>query len=128
MLTATYATYLVLVTLITIFVARTLSKNGVVFLIDGFAGNEALANSVNHLLVVGFYLINLGFAMQQLNEYKEINTPDQALVFLSTKIGFVLAVLGVVHFVNLFLINMFKNSQLKHQRIRENPIAINADL
>ena len=128
MLTATYATYLVMVTLITIFVARTLSKNGVVFLVDGFAGNEVLANSVNHLLVVGFYLINLGFAMQQLNGYKEIDTPDQALVFLSTKIGFVLAVLGVVHFANLFLINMFKNSQLKRRRIKENPIAINADL
>lgn len=128
MLTATYATYLVLVTLITIFVARTLSKNGVVFLIDGFGGNEALAHSINHLLVVGFYLVNLGFAMLQLNTYRNIETLDQALVFLSGKIGFVLMVLGAVHFANLLVINMFKNGQLRRQRDMAKTIAIEKNL
>ena len=128
MLTATYATYLVLVVLITIYVARTLSKNGVSFLIDGFGGNEALAHSINHLLVVGFYLVNLGFAMLQLETRKNIATLDQALVFLSSKIGFVLMILGFVHFFNLLAINMFKNGQLKRQRALENTIAMEKNL
>lgn len=128
MLSATYATYLILVTLITILVARTLSKNGEVFLIDGFGGNEALAHSVNHLLVVGFYLVNLGFAMLQLDSRRGIDTLDLALVFLSEKVGFVLMVLGVVHFLNLLAINMFKNGQLKRQRVLEKTIAYEKDL
>jgi len=128
MLSATYATYLLLVTIVTIFVARTLSKNGAVFLIDGFGGNEALAHSINHLLVVGFYLVNLGFAMLQLDTHRGINTLDQALVFLSGKIGFVLMILGIVHFFNLIAINMFKNGQLKRQRLLEETIALEKNL
>jgi len=128
MLSATYATYLALVTIITIFVARTLSKNGSVFLIDGFGGNEALAHSINHLLVVGFYLVNLGFAMLQLDTHRGINTLDQALVFLSGKIGFVLMILGIVHFFNLIVINMFKNGQLKRQKLLEQTITAEKNL
>lgn len=111
MLTTTYSAYIALVILITVLVARTLSKNGEIFLIDGFNGNVALARSVNHMLVVGFYLVNLGFALLQLEAERGIESIDHALVFLSTKIGFVLLVLGIVHFFNLLVIHMFKRGQ-----------------
>ena len=56
-----YIVYLVISVTLTIWVARTLHKNGAIFLVDAFHGNRELAASVNHLLVVGFYLINIGF-------------------------------------------------------------------
>lgn len=56
----TYGAYIVISILLTVWVARTLHKNGRVFLIEVFGGDESLADSVNHLLVVGFYLINFG--------------------------------------------------------------------
>ena len=59
-ITVTYLSYLAISISLTIWVAQTLHKNGRVFLIDVLQGNESLADSVNHLLVVGFYLINLG--------------------------------------------------------------------
>ena len=52
--------YLLISVAVTIWVARTLHKNGRIFLVDAFHGNEHLADSVNHLLVVGFYLVNVG--------------------------------------------------------------------
>lgn len=57
----TYIVYIALSIPLTIWVAHTLYKNGRIFLIDSFRGNERLADSVNHLLVVGFYLINIGY-------------------------------------------------------------------
>lgn len=57
----TYLLYLAISIALTIWVGRTLFKNGRVFLVDVFHGNESLADSVNHLLVVGFYLINFGY-------------------------------------------------------------------
>lgn len=111
MLSTTYLTYIFLVTVITILVARTLSKNGALFLVDSFQGNEALAHSVNHLLVVGFYLVNLGFALLQLENRRTIETLDQAVIFLSSKLGFVLLFLGAAHFFNLFVISRFKHTQ-----------------
>lgn len=127
MLTTTYSAYIALVILITVLVARTLSKNGEIFLIDGFNGNVALARSVNHMLVVGFYLVNLGFALLQLEAERGIESIDHSLVFLSTKIGFVLLVLGIVHFFNLLVIHMFKRGQRNRvEKVRANDEPIHA--
>ena len=101
----TYASYIVLSVILTIWVAQTLHKNGRVFLIEVFNGNEELADSVNHLLVVGFYLINFGYVSLalKLSEYPT-NIPMGIEAF-SWKIGLVLLVLGGMHFFNLFLFN-----------------------
>ena len=56
----TYALYLAISIALTVWVAKTLHKNGRLFLVDAFHGNEPLADSINHLLLVGFYLINVG--------------------------------------------------------------------
>jgi hypothetical protein len=61
LIVATYLLYLMISVALTIWVARTLHKRGGIFLVDAFHGNAELADSVNHLLVVGFYLINIGF-------------------------------------------------------------------
>ena len=119
----TYLFYLVLSIILTVWVAQTLYKNGRVFLVDSFLGNEALANSVNHLLVVGFYLINLGYIALAL---KSTDIPDDLqgiLEALSAKIGWVLLVLGVMHFFNLLVFSKMRKRAL--QRVVLPPIPSN---
>ena len=108
MLTTTaYLIYIVLSIAITIFVSRTLSRNGLPFLIDGFGGNEVLARSTNHLLVVGFYLINLGFVLLRMQTNTVVQTVNDLIVYQTVGVGMVLLVLGVMHFVNMFVIHSF---------------------
>jgi hypothetical protein len=108
-----YAVYLVLSLIITVWVAHTLHKNGRIFLVDAFHGNEPLADSVNHLLVVGFYLINLGYIALYLKASENLFTVRQSIEVVSDKIGVVLLVLGVMHFFNLFVFSrMRKRSQI----------------
>ena len=97
-----YLHYLVISLAMTIWVARTLHRNGRVFIIAAFRGNEAMADSVNHLLVVGFYLINIGFITMALRYGTKPGTLEAMLEFLSSKLGVVLLVLGAMHFFNLF--------------------------
>jgi hypothetical protein len=99
----TYIAYVLLSVLLTIWVAQTLHKNGRVFLIDVFNGNESLADSVNHLLVVGFYLINFGYVSLALKMSGAVETAQAGIEALSWKIGLVLIVLGGMHFFNLFI-------------------------
>ena len=68
---------------ITVWVARTLFKNGRVFLVDSFLGNEQLADAVNRLLLVGFYLVNLGFVAMFLKYGEKPRDSTQAIEFLS---------------------------------------------
>lgn len=97
----THLAYLAISVAITVWVARTLHRNGRVFLVDCFHGNTELADSINHLLVVGFYLINVGFVSLALRFGVAAGNPQEALESLSTKIGLVLLVLGGMHFFNL---------------------------
>ena len=101
----TYFAYVFLSVFLTVWVARTLHKSGRVFLVEVFSGDESLADSVNHLLVVGFYLINLGYISLALKIGGEIFTMREGIEALSWKIGLVLLVLGAMHFFNLFIFN-----------------------
>jgi uncharacterized integral membrane protein len=112
---STYLIYLALSISLTVWVARTLHKNGRVFLVDVFHGNEALADSVNHLLVVGFYLINFGYVSLALKLGYVVTTAEQSIEALSVKIGMVLLVLGGMHFFNLFVFSRMRRRSNAHQ-------------
>lgn len=108
LLVYTYTIYLSLSIGLTVWVARTLFKHGRIFLVDAFTGNEALADSVNHLLIVGFYLINIGYVSLALREYKHPQDASEIMEMLSYKIGYVLVVLGGMHFFNLFVFSRIR--------------------
>ena len=96
-----YALYLITSIGITIWVGRTLSRNGKVFLVQCFGHNAELADSTNHLLVVGFYLVNIGFITLTLSLGNEPTTYTEAIRFLSSKVGLAVLVLGGMHFFNM---------------------------
>src|SRR6185437_6297521 len=98
----TYVAYLVISIGMTVWVARTLTRNGRVFLLDTFHENEPLADAVNHLLAVGFYLINIGYVTLALKYGDKPAGLPEAIEALSTKVGLVLLVLGGMHFLNLY--------------------------
>lgn len=98
----TYFIYIVASVALTIWVARTLHKNGRLFLIDAFHGDEARADAVNHLLVVGFYLINFGFVLLFLSRGEKPTDLISGIEYSATKLGVVTLVLGGMHFFNMF--------------------------
>jgi hypothetical protein len=104
----TYLTYIVISVALTVWVAHTLHKNGRIFLVDVFKGNEALADSVNHLLVVGFYLINFGYVSLALKLGYDLETMRESVEALSWKVGLVLVVLGTMHFFNLYVFSRIR--------------------
>lgn len=112
----TYGVYVAVSLSLTVWVARTLFKNGRIFLVDAFSGNEALADAVNHLLVVGFYLINVGFVALALRYGDKPSDLASAIEFGSTKIGLVLMVVGVMHFFNLYLFSQARQRGLGRAR------------
>ena len=117
---STYLIYLALSIALTIWVGRTLHKNGCVFLVDVFHGNEALADSVNHLLVVGFYLINFGYVSLALKIGIPVDGTQQGIEALSYKIGLVLLVLGGMQFFNLLI---FQGILRRPKFFRKTPVA-----
>ena len=98
-----YILYLLIAIPLTIWVGSTLSRNGRVFLVDVFDGNDELARAVNKLLVVGFYLLNLGVVALYLRVSDTVANARAVVEVLSVKMGVVLLMLGVVHLTNVYV-------------------------
>lgn len=112
MLVISYVIYMVLSAVITVWVAGTLHKNGRAFLTDAFKNNSELADSVNHLLVVGFYLISFGYMSYQLKTNVPPGNWAQLIEILSAKFGVILLLLGGMHFFNIYVFNRIRSSGL----------------
>jgi hypothetical protein len=111
----TYLTYLLISIALTVWVASTLHRNGRIFLVDSLGGNEALADSINHLLVVGFYLVNIGYVSLAMKTGERPENLQGVLETLSSKVGVVLVVLGIMHFLNLLIFSrMRRQGLLRH--------------
>ena len=121
---ATYLLYLLIAIPLTVWVAGTLSRHGRVFLEDVFdsSGGERLAHAVNRLLVVGFYLVNLGFVSLYLRSDAEVVGMRGALEQLSVKIGVVTLVRGVLHFANVWVFSAWRRRQ-RMDSFRSAPVA-----
>ena len=115
--TISYSLYLLIAIPVTIWVAKTLYRNGRMFLVDCFHGNAEMADSVNHLLVVGFYLINIGFVTLFLKIESKVQEVTGVFEALSEKLGIVPLVLGGVHFLNLFIFSKLRKNPNEQPQI-----------
>ena len=105
-----YGTYFVVSLAVTIWVGRTLFRSGRPFLVEAFHGSDAMADSVNNLLIIGFYLVNVGFMLLFLSSKDHPRSGIDVVEHLSKSVGVVVVVLGVMHFINLVVLNALRTS------------------
>jgi len=111
-----YMVYLPVVLILTWYVAHTLFKNGRTFMLDIFHGREDIADSTNRLFEVGFYLLNLGFALLILKISATVGDGQTAIEVLSKKIGGFSIYLGIMLFMNLYM--FFRGKRVSKERAR----------
>lgn len=107
-----YCLYLPVTVGLTIWVARTLYTNGRPFLVEVFHGNAELADAVNRLLLMGFYLINVGYATLTLQTNHTVPTLTTMVEVLSVKLGTIILILGAMHFFNLYVFYRLRKNHL----------------
>lgn len=119
-LTLFYSIYIVLTTLLIIYVANYLFRNGKSFLLSAFKGNEKVANSINNLLKMGFYLVNIGYALVSIRYEYNLNNSAQLIEALAVKIGTIVLILGAMHFFNMYILYLIgKITRDKEMRKKE---------
>ncbi len=110
-----YVIYLPLIILLTWYVAKTLFKNGKIFMLDIFSGKTEIAYATTTLFETGFYLLNLGFALCIMEISYQITNTRNLMEVLSAKIGGFAIYLGVMLFFNLYL--FFKGRRITKQKV-----------
>lgn len=112
LIVGSYVAYLALAIGVTVLVGRTLHRNGRIFLVDAF-GDASLADSVNHLLIVGLYLVNIGIVALGVRIGGRPESAPDAIELLSTKVGSVLLILGAMHFTNLLFFSVLRRRAVR---------------
>jgi hypothetical protein len=100
---AVYMAYMAVAIGLTAWLAHTLSSNGAVFLHDVFKDRPGLADAVNRLLVVGFYMLNLGYAFYILRAGDTGLDAFASVQYLVNRLAILLVTLAVIHFVNVLV-------------------------
>ena len=101
--------YAAIAVVLTIWLARLLSRHGLVFLRSVFEDRDDLATAINQLLVIGFYLVNLGWALLLLRaDALNAATTTAALAMLVDRLGILLLLLGLAHLVNLYVFHRIR--------------------
>jgi hypothetical protein len=109
-----YLPYAAIAVTLTIWLARTLSRHGLVFLEAVFPEKPELASAINQLLVIGFYLVNLGWALLLLRAGAlEVHTMTDVVSVLVSRLGTLLLLLGIAHLINLFIFHRVRQSAIE---------------
>jgi hypothetical protein len=111
--TLALCTYLLITGYITIYVGKVLFRNGRVFLLQAFMGEAALTDSVNRILLTGYYLVNLGYVSIMLTMHDPVLTIGDLLASLGTSVGRILLTLGIMHYLNITVVVIW-NKYIKH--------------
>jgi hypothetical protein len=114
---AAYFIYLPIALLLTWYVAHTLFKNGLIFMRDIFFGREEIAVATNALFKIGFYLLNIGFALYILKITDQLVGTQDTIEVLSFKVGGFSIYLGIMLFFNLYL--FFRGKRVAKQKHNE---------
>ncbi|MEI7977497.1 MAG: hypothetical protein WCI53_01525 [Bacteroidota bacterium] len=107
-----YIIYLPITFYITVVVGWILFKKGIVFLNDTFNSNLELASILNRFLLLGYYLLNLGYAAVSIHIFSEINSIPQLIEELSKRIGMLIIGLAIMHYFNMYTFSHF-NKQIQ---------------
>lgn len=99
-----YAIYLLIMVFIIVYVGRLFHRNGRVFILSLFNGDNQQADHLNNILLVAYYLFNLGYAFLKLHSWERIYTTEILLSSLGNNIGLLILILAVTHYFNMGLI------------------------
>ncbi len=111
----TYSIYLTIGAIIIFLVGRNLHKNGYHLILNLFQ-NELFTTTINNLLLVGYYLVNIGYLAITVVNFDQLQSLELVLIALADKIGVILLILGILHFNNIIILTLL--SARKQQIIK----------
>jgi hypothetical protein len=106
-----YIIFLALIVFIIVYAGRYFYTNGRIFIISLFNGNVSLADYVNKLLLIAYYLFNIGYSFLKLKQWKKITDFEMLVSSLASNIGVLILILAVMHYFNMLVIYLLSHSK-----------------
>lgn len=99
-----YIIYIILTVFIIYHVGRMFHRNGRIFILQLHRGDTGTTDTINNILLVAYYLFNMGYAFLRLRLWERVSSPAQLIASVSNHIGVLILILAVTHYFNMLLI------------------------
>ena len=106
-----YITFLTLIIFIIVYAGRYFYSNGRIFIISLFKGNIALADGLNKLILIAYYLLNIGYSFIRLKQWQKITSLEMLFSSLASNIGVLVFILAIIHYINMLVIYWLSRSK-----------------
>ncbi len=103
-----YTLYLAVVIILVFWVGKRLHRDGEVWINHLFFAHP-MAIRLNNLLLLGYYLVNIGYSIFTLTNWNYAEFP---LLEAARKIGVILLILSWLHYQNIIAIYFFHNNKI----------------
>ena len=110
---AAYIIFLTLMSFIIVYVGKYFYSNGRVFIISLFNGNVSLADHINKLLLLAYYLFNIGYSFMKLRQWQKISNLEMLFSSLASNLGVLIFILAITHYFNMLVIYRLSKSNSK---------------
>lgn len=114
-----YGIYLVFTFTVIIYVGLVCYKHGKVYSLQIFSGNEELTIRTNNILLVSYYLFNLGYCLVTIYTWQELHNWRDCIESISRKAGCILLTVGVLHMINIFTILFISQKYTNHSSLNK---------
>ncbi len=102
-----YLIYLSLTSIIIIKVGKLCYDNGNIFVSQLIPNHEELCHQINKMLLIGYYLLNLGYCAMTIISWEKIQTNNQLIEIIATKSAIIILTIGFMHYINIFLLTKY---------------------
>ena len=102
-----YLIYLSLTSVIIIKVGKLCYDNGNLFVSQLIPNHEELCHQINKMLLIGYYLLNLGYCARTIISWEKIQSIKQLIEIISTKSAIIILTIGFMHYINIFLLTKY---------------------
>ena len=114
-----YCAFIVLMILIIVYAGNYFYRNGRVFILELYNGNEIITNAINKILLITYYLFNIGYAFIKLRSWEKLINMEYVISTVSFKMGLLIFILAMTHYFNLYIIYSMSKSKLFYSPIKQ---------
>lgn len=96
-----YSIYLLVTVYVTVVVGYGFHKHGHYLILDLFNGNEPATKAINNMLLVGYYLVNIGYLALSITTWPTLVNWADTIGLLFDRVSIILILLGLLHVNNI---------------------------
>ena len=102
-----YVIYLLITTFIIIKVGKICYRNGNIYVAQLIPEHEDLCQKTNQVLLIGYYLLNLGYCAMTLISWDKIISNSQLVEVISIKTAIIVCIIAMLHYFNIYIITKY---------------------